>query len=85
MALEDPPDLGVELLGRRDPLRSSVRSGADPGMNPFLNKVSTEPPIIADPEGGELAVPEQPVDRRSMDPQKVRQLIGGQQFTVCHL
>jgi len=53
-------------------------------MNPFLNKVSTEPPIMADPEGGELAVPEQPVNRRSMDPQKVRQLIGGKQFTECH-
>jgi len=53
-------------------------------MNPFLNKVATEPPIIADPEGGELAVPEQPVDRRSVDPQRVRQLIGGKQFTVCH-
>lgn len=53
-------------------------------MYPFLNKAATEPPIITDSEGGELSVPEQPVDRRSMDPQKVRQLIGGQQFVVWH-
>ena len=47
-------------------------------------KVTTEPPITADPQGRELAVSEQPVDRRSMDPQKVRQLIGGQQFVMCN-
>ena len=52
-------------------------------MYPFFDKVATEPPIVANPEGGELAVPEQPVDCRPMDPQKVRHLIGGKQFIVC--
>ena len=49
-------------------------------MYPLFNKVATEPPIVADPEGGELAISEQPVDCRPVDPQKVRQLIGGKQF-----
>jgi hypothetical protein len=64
--------------------RSLVGSRAAPRMYPFLNKAATGPPIITDSEGGELAVPEQPVNRRPMDPQKVRQLIGGQQFVVWH-
>jgi hypothetical protein len=53
-------------------------------MQPFLNEVAAEPPITTDAEGRESAVPEQPVNRRPMDPQKVRQFIGGQQFVICH-
>ena len=77
--------MGVDLQGRRDLLRSSAGRRADPGLDPFLNKVATEPPITADPEGREVAVSEQPVDRRPMDPEKVRQLFGGQQFVICHI
>jgi hypothetical protein len=46
-------------------------------MYPFGNQVATEAPITSDSEGGELAVPEQSINSRPMDSQKVRHFLGG--------